>query len=308
MLLYRVVSSILHLGNVEFTDKDDAVTIETDDNNLNAFCSMFSIPTSQMCRELTRNQITVQNQKIETCTNAVKASYLRDALAKYLYEACFKFIVDLLNKSLSCRRTNDNILGILDIYGFEFNEINGFEQLCINYANDKLQRYFCETVFQKEQEELTAELIEYEDIVSVEINLSAEIIGGRHGIFELLDEECKMPNRTNLTFLDKVITQLSHRRGDIVSRIPLIDEMFLIKHCAGYAKYTCQGFLEKNMDKVSIDQIKILHNNENEHLKSMLDSVFVNHKFNGTGRKLSRAHIGSVSCKFTSLFEMDLNG
>ena len=49
--------------------------------------------------------------------------------------------------SASCR-----LIGILDIYGFEsFEGANGFEQLCINFANEKMQQFFVEAVFVAEQ-------------------------------------------------------------------------------------------------------------------------------------------------------------
>ena len=42
-------------------------------------------------------------------------------------------------------------LGILDIYGFEIFQNNGFEQFCINYVNEKLQQIFIELTLKAEQ-------------------------------------------------------------------------------------------------------------------------------------------------------------
>lgn len=49
--------------------------------------------------------------------------------------------------------TNEKLLniGILDIYGFEIFDENGFEQFCINYVNEKLQQIFIELTLKAEQ-------------------------------------------------------------------------------------------------------------------------------------------------------------
>eukprot|EP00741_Cyanophora_paradoxa_P014856 tig00000189_g14332.t1 len=67
----------------------------------------------------------------------------RDALAKALYSRLFRWLVDRLNRSISGDLPSDrNCVSILDIFGFECFERNSFEQLCINYANEKLQLKF----------------------------------------------------------------------------------------------------------------------------------------------------------------------
>ena len=57
-------------------------------------------------------------------------------------------------------KTRKNVMGLLDIYGFEIFGTNGFEQFCINYCNEKLQQLFIELTLKSEQEEYLKEGIE----------------------------------------------------------------------------------------------------------------------------------------------------
>lgn len=119
----------------------------------------------------------------------VKAAlYARDALAKAIYERLFNWIVTMINKvihpaeraanshkkdiviggiprSFSC--LNPSNFSVLDIYGFEIFGTNGFEQLCINYCNEKLQQLFIELVIQQEQEEYRREGITWKKVPQI---------------------------------------------------------------------------------------------------------------------------------------------
>jgi myosin heavy subunit len=89
-----------------------------------------------------------------------KAQEARDALVKAIYGNLFQEIINQINKSLEASATAAgvaNIIGVLDIFGFESFEKNSFEQLCINFCNEKLQFHFNEHIFRLEQEVYEAE-------------------------------------------------------------------------------------------------------------------------------------------------------
>ena len=61
-----------------------------------------------------------------------------------------KYIIQAVNKAMQKDHTEVSI-GILDIYGFEIFQKNGFEQFCINFVNEKLQQIFIELTLKAEQ-------------------------------------------------------------------------------------------------------------------------------------------------------------
>lgn len=92
-----------------------------------------------------------------------KAVDHRDALAKYVYARLFDQIVSRINNSLFRSRPGNNI-GVLDIFGFEVFHLNSFEQLCINYCNERLQTFFNEIIFEGEMKMYAAEGLPCDDI------------------------------------------------------------------------------------------------------------------------------------------------
>lgn len=146
-----------------------------------------------------------RSEVIVTPVNKSSAQYGRDALAKFVYEKMFLWIVNLINQALnpSEKSSSSTFIGVLDIYGFEHFDTNSFEQFCINYANEVLQQQFNKHVFKLEQEEYIREGIDWTFITFSDNQPVIDLIEAKPiGVFNLLDEECKMP-KGNLIF-DKI--------------------------------------------------------------------------------------------------------
>ena len=145
-------------------------------------------------------------------------------------------------------------IGVLDIYGFETFEVNSFEQFCINYANEKLQQQFCLHVFKLEQEEYLREGISWTHIDFYDNQPAIELIEGKLGILDLLDEECKVPKGSDIAWVEKLY--LKCKTSSHFSKPRLSNSAFIVAHFADAVSYECVGFLEKNRDTVLPEQVK----------------------------------------------------
>jgi len=272
-LIYKIVSAILHAGDIEFRKvSDEECSIPMDDRHLVAFCTLLGLDESATRQWLTHRVLrTGMKEVIVTPVNKTAAESGRDAFAKFIYEKMFAWVVFLINRSLGVTKESltSTFIGVLDIYGFEHFDSNSFEQFCINYANEVLQQQFNQHVFKLEQEEYVREGIDWTFISFTDNQPVIDLIEAKLGILNLLDEECKMPKGTDESWNQKLYNQLSSKFEGIFEK-PKIGsrDTFIIKHFADKVTYTVHGILGKNRDTVWEEQIDLLKRSQ------MLESLF----------------------------------
>ncbi|ELT88116.1 hypothetical protein CAPTEDRAFT_225225 [Capitella teleta] len=255
--IFRIISGILHMGNVVFQEEDDeSCILPKTDKHLPIMAEMFGIDQEQIRNWLCKRKIVTVNETLSKPLNITQAYNSRDALAKSIYSRLFNWIVYELNKSLSTGIKVQKFIGVLDIYGFETFEINSFEQFCINYANEKLQQQFCLHVFKLEQEEYVKEQIEWSFIDFYDNQPCIDLIEGKLGLLDLLDEECRMPKGSDKNWCQKLYDKHSQKKHFEKPRMS--QTAFIILHFADNVQYQIDGFLEKNRDEVLEEHVNIL--------------------------------------------------
>ncbi|KAH9026853.1 myosin II heavy chain [Lactarius pseudohatsudake] len=267
--LFRIVAAVLHLGNIAIaaTRADDALM--PDPSQAERACHILGIPVAEFTRAVLRPRVLAGREWVTQARTKQQALDELGSLSKTLYEKSFGALVDRINRALDRPTSKSTFIGVLDIAGFEIFEVNAYEQLLINYTNERLQQFFNHHMFVLEQEEYAREGIEW-DYVNFGLDLQPTIdliegSGSVIGVLSLLDEECIMPRATDLTFTSKLHQLWS---GDLHGEEPhpgrdkyepsRFEQGFLVHHYAGKVEYHTDGWLEKNKDPMNDNLIRVL--------------------------------------------------
>lgn len=279
--LFRIVAAILHIGNIVITStrSDDAVM--PDPSQAERVCHLLGIPVSEFTKAVLRPRVLAGREWVTQARTGQQALDELSALCKTLYEKSFGALVDRVNRALDRPSSKSTFIGVLDIAGFEIFDTNGYEQLLINYTNEKLQQFFNHHMFVLEQEEYTREGIEW-DYVNFGLDLQPtidliEASGNAIGILSILDEECIMPKATDLTFTNKLHTlwAADPSAGEDVHpgcgkyEPTRFEQGFIIHHYAGRVEYRTDGWLEKNKDPLNDNLTRVLASSSERYVASL---------------------------------------
>ncbi|KAL1504338.1 hypothetical protein AB1Y20_010744 [Prymnesium parvum] len=156
------------------------------------------------------------------------------------------------------------MIGILDVFGFEDLETNSFEQLCINYTNEKLQAYFTATVFRLAQEEYEKEGINVMQVAFRDNEAQVALVDGRPmGLLALLEEECFIPKGSDVGFLNKIDQHFGSGKNAFFDRKKVrtrdMEDAFVLRHYAGDVTYRVTDWLKKGRGELRGDLQRLLH-------------------------------------------------
>ncbi|XP_004373871.1 myosin-9 isoform X2 [Trichechus manatus latirostris] len=265
MGMLRVISGVLQLGNIVFKKERNSDQASMPDNTAAQKVShLLGINVTDFTRGILTPRIKVGRDYVQKAQTKEQADFAIEALAKATYERMFRWLVLRINKALDkTKRQGASFIGILDIAGFEIFDLNSFEQLCINYTNEKLQQLFNHTMFILEQEEYQREGIEWNFIdFGLDLQPCIDLIekpAGPPGILALLDEECWFPKATDKSFVEKVMQeQGTHPKFQKPKQLKDKAD-FCIIHYAGKVDYKADEWLMKNMDPLNDNIATLLH-------------------------------------------------
>ncbi|KAI8438390.1 hypothetical protein MSG28_010933 [Choristoneura fumiferana] len=267
-IIYKMLSAILHLGDIEFgetagDDNTDNKATIIDTAPLHRASCLLGVETVDLRECLTSSSVVARGETIARHCSPVEAAVARDATARGLYARAFDRIVERINALLCQNRpygTEQLSIGILDIFGFENFNRNSFEQLCINIANEQIQYYFNQHIFTWEQQEYMAEgvpvdLVEFSDNRPVlDMLLSRPM-----GLLALLDEESRFPRSTDRSLIEKFHNNIKSKyyvrpKSDAIC--------FAIHHFAGRVVYQADGFLEKNRNFLPPEVVQLMRQSQ----------------------------------------------
>ncbi|XP_032077799.1 myosin-9 [Thamnophis elegans] len=279
MGLLRVISGVLQLGNIIFKKERNTDQASMPDNTAAQKVShLLGINVTDFTRGILTPRIKVGRDYVQKAQTKEQADFAIEALAKATYERMFRWLVMRINKALDkTKRQGASFIGILDIAGFEIFELNSFEQMCINYTNEKLQQLFNHTMFILEQEEYQREGIEWNFIdFGLDLQPCIDLIekpAGPPGILALLDEECWFPKATDKSFVEKVVQeQGTHPKFQKPKQLKDKAD-FCIIHYAGKVDYKADEWLMKNMDPLNDNVATLLHQSSDKFVSDLWRDV-----------------------------------
>ncbi|XP_059416871.1 myosin-10-like isoform X4 [Carassius carassius] len=277
--MLKVVSAVLQFGNIVFKKERNTDQASMPENTAaQKLCHLLGMNVMEFTRAILSPRIKVGRDYVQKAQTKEQADFAVEALAKATYERLFRWLVHRINKALDrTKRQGASFIGILDIAGFEIFQLNSFEQLCINYTNEKLQQLFNHTMFILEQEEYQREGIEWSFIdFGLDLQPCIDLIerpANPPGVLALLDEECWFPKATDKTFVDKLV-QEQGTHGKFQKPRQLKDKAdFCIIHYAGRVDYKADEWLMKNMDPLNDNVATLLHQSTDKFVTELWKDV-----------------------------------
>ncbi|XP_015098282.2 myosin-14 [Vicugna pacos] len=263
--MLRMVSAVLQFGNIVLKRERNTDQASMPDNTAaQKLCRLLGLGVTDFSRALLTPRIKVGRDYVQKAQTKEQADFALEALAKATYERLFRWLVLRLNRALDrSPRQGASFLGILDIAGFEIFQLNSFEQLCINYTNEKLQQLFNHTMFVLEQEEYQREGIPWTFLdFGLDLQPCIDLIerpANPPGLLALLDEECWFPKATDKSFVEKVAQEQGGHPKFQRPRHLRDQADFSVLHYAGKVDYKANEWLMKNMDPLNDNVAALLH-------------------------------------------------
>ncbi|XP_023175381.1 myosin heavy chain, muscle isoform X1 [Drosophila hydei] len=301
--VYRITAAVMHMGGMKFKQRGREEQAEQDGEEEGGRVSkLFGCDTAELYKNLLKPRIKVGNEFVTQGRNVQQVTNSIGALCKGVFDRLFKWLVKKCNETLDTKQKRQHFIGVLDIAGFEIFDYNGFEQLCINFTNEKLQQFFNHVMFVLEQEEYTKEGIHW-DFIDFGMDLLAciELIEKPMGILSILEEESMFPKATDQTFSEKLTnTHLGKSAPFQKPKPPKPGQQaahFAIGHYAGVVAYNITGWLEKNKDPLNdtvVDQFKKSQN-------KLLIEIFADHPGQSGGGEQAKGGRGKKGGGFATV-------
>ncbi|CAF2365471.1 unnamed protein product [Rotaria sp. Silwood2] len=276
--MYKCTAAIMHFGNSQWKQRpreDQAEADTTED--CEKVAHLLGVEAAELIKGLLKPRIKVGNEYVNKGQNKDQVVNSIGALSKSIYYRMFCWLVDRVNLTLDVKAKRQYFIGVLDIAGFEIFDYNGFEQLCINYTNERLQQFFNHHMFVLEQEEYKKEGIQWEFIdFGMDLQACIDLIEKPMGILSILEEECIVPKATDKTFVEKLYNNHLGKHPQFGKPKPAkgkAEAHFEIHHYAGSVPYTATGWLEKNKDPINTTVALLFAKSKNAMLSTLFADV-----------------------------------
>ncbi|KAM6920092.1 myosin-7-like [Lycodopsis pacificus] len=308
--VYKLTGAIMHHGNMKFKTKQREEQAEADGTeDVDKVAYLMGLNSADLIKGLCHPRVKVGNEWVTKGQSVAQVTYAVGALSKAIYEKMFFWMVVRINQSLETKQPRQYFIGVLDIAGFEIFDFNTFEQMCINFTNEKLQQFFNHHMFVLEQEEYKKEGIEWTFIdFGMDLQACIDLIEKPMGIMSILEEECMFPKASDATFKSKLYDNhlgksANFQKPRIVKGKP--EAHFALMHYAGTVDYNIVNWLVKNKDPLN-ETVVGLYQKSNLRVLSVIFANYAGAESAGVDKKEKKKK-GSSFQTVSALHRENLN-
>merc|ERR1712142_769763 len=299
--------------------KEDQAEIK-DDTNSQKVATLMGIDCEWMITYFCKPKLKVGAEWVSKGSTCTAAASSVSGIARAIYERTFRLVVEKCNETL-CDPSMKKVtyIGVLDIAGFEIFDYNGFEQICINYVNEKLQQFFNQHMFTLEQEEYVKEGLDWANVdFGMDLQPCINMFEKPMAFLAIFEEESLFPKATDQTFKEKLHSNMLGKWPNFAKPNPRPDPdaHFAIVHYAATVSYNLTGWLEKNKDPLNDTIVEMIKNGGN----SLAIQCFADHpgqpleapkdqdrKKKGGGKTVSSYFKGQLDDLMTTLYKTEPN-
>merc|ERR1712223_1478565 len=320
--IYKLTAIVMHMGNLtkDFVPvgKEEQAEVK-DDTNAIKVADICGIDKEWMITYFCKPKLKVGTEWVSKGQTCSGASNSVGGIGRKIYELVFRFITDKCNLTLlDPTMKKSQYIGCLDIAGFEIFDYNGFEQICINFVNEKLQQFFNQHMFTLEQEEYVREGLEWANVdFGMDLQVCITMFEKPMGLLAIWEEESLFPKATDATFCEKLHSNLLGKWANFAKPNPRPDPdaHFAVIHYAATVSYNLTGWLEKNKDPLNDTIVEMIKNGSN----SLAIACFADHpgkpleapkdapdrKKKGGGKTVSSYFKGQLDDLMTTLYKTE---
>lgn len=263
--IFQLLAAVLHLGNLTFMEDsshtNDACVVRNVDS-LIFVADILGVDPNALQNTLTYKTKLIKKELCSVFLDAQGAEAQRDELAQALYSLLFSWMVEFFNVKL-CDETPANFIGVVDMFGFQQFTVNGLDQFCVNYSNERLHQFFLNRVFEADQADFELEGIS-ESIPRINFfdnSACLQMLGqenGEEGLIGIMSSQSRhLSRKTDATMLEAFSKQYSRHDSLTVTRNMNVFPSFTVQHYLAPVTYRVEGWLEQNVDNLSSDFVTL---------------------------------------------------
>lgn len=259
-----VACACLRLGNLEFVCTKDRAVVKNV-NEMDFIGSKLGIPVEFLQEKLSASPACrVDTQEEKERIWITESKNRRDALACFIYQRLFTWIVRVINEKIKGVQRGARLC-LLDGQGFETGKNLGFDQLLVNYCNERLYGVFEHSINQSVQQEYEREKINMQPVPPTNDNVIA-VETNRIVLRECLDRASMMALPSPTQFVQMVT-------ASSISRFVSFDGFKMtISHPAGKCQYDVSMFPSQNRQFATLQFVDLLRQSDTFHDDLILPS------------------------------------